>query len=337
MSARVAINGFGRIGRNTLRAAVRDAADIEIVALNDLTEPNTLAHLLKYDSVHGAFQGIVEVGDRALNINGNDVTVLSERDPADLPWEDLDIDVVIESTGFFRARPDAQKHLDAGAKKVLISAPAKDPDVTLCLGVNAETYDPDNHHIISNASCTTNCLAPVAKVINEQFGLERGWMTTIHAYTSDQRIQDLPHSDLRRARASAVSMIPTTTGAAKAVGLVLPDLVGKLDGCAVRVPTPNVSMVDLVAHVETRTSADEVNDAFRAAAGTESLQGILVVSEEPLVSIDYNGNPASSTVDAGFTSVVDGTLVQVMSWYDNEMGYSTRLKDLAEYVGAQLG
>ena len=337
MSARVAINGFGRIGRNTLRAAVRDAADIEIVALNDLTEPNTLAHLLKYDSVHGAFQGIVEVGDRALNINGNDVTVLSERDPADLPWEDLDIDVVIESTGFFRARPDAQKHLDAGAKKVLISAPAKDPDVTLCLGVNAETYDSDNHHIISNASCTTNCLAPVAKVINEQFGLERGWMTTIHAYTSDQRIQDLPHSDLRRARASAVSMIPTTTGAAKAVGLVLPDLVGKLDGCAVRVPTPNVSMVDLVAHVETRTSADEVNDAFRAAAGTESLQGILVVSEEPLVSIDYNGNPASSTVDAGFTSVVDGTLVQVMSWYDNEMGYSTRLKDLAEYVGAQLG
>ncbi|HJN47248.1 MAG TPA: type I glyceraldehyde-3-phosphate dehydrogenase, partial [Acidobacteriota bacterium] len=239
--------------------------------------------------------------------------------------------------GFFHARPDAQKHLDAGAKKVLISAPAKDPDVTLCLGVNAETYDSDNHHIISNASCTTNCLAPVAKVINEQFGLERGWMTTIHAYTSDQRIQDLPHSDLRRARASAVSMIPTTTGAAKAVGLVLPDLVGKLDGCAVRVPTPNVSMVDLVAHVETRTSADEVNEAFRAAAGTESLQGILVVSEEPLVSIDYNGNPASSTVDAGFTSVVDGTLVQVMSWYDNEMGYSTRLKDLAEYVGAQLG
>ena len=209
--------------------------------------------------------------------------------------------------------------------------------MTLCLGVNAETYDSDNHHIISNASCTTNCLAPVAKVINEQFGLERGWMTTIHAYTSDQRIQDLPHSDLRRARASAVSMIPTTTGAAKAVGLVLPDLVGKLDGCAVRVPTPNVSMVDLVAHVETSTSADEVNDAFRAAAGTESLQGILVVSEEPLVSIDYNGNPASSTVDAGFTSVVDGTLVQVMSWYDNEMGYSTRLKDLAEYVGAQLG
>tara|TARA_B100000929_G_scaffold78428_1_gene61200 strand:+ start:251 stop:1264 length:1014 start_codon:yes stop_codon:yes gene_type:complete len=337
MSARVAINGFGRIGRNTLRAAVRDAADIEIVALNDLTEPNTLAHLLKYDSVHGAFQGIVEVGDRALNINGNDVTVLSERDPADLPWEDLDIDVVIESTGFFRARPDAQKHLDAGAKKVLISAPAKDPDVTLCLGVNAETYDPDNHHIISNASCTTNCLAPVAKVINEQFGLERGWMTTIHAYTSDQRIQDLPHGDLRRARASAVSMIPTSTGAAKAVGLVLPDLVGKLDGCAVRVPTPNVSMVDLVAHVKTRTSADEVNDAFRAAAATESLRGILMVSEEPLVSIDYNGNPASSTVDSGFTSVVDGTLVQVMSWYDNEMGYSTRLKDLAEYVGAQLG
>ena len=337
MSARVAINGFGRIGRNMLRAAVRDAADIEVIALNDLTDPNTLAHLLKYDSVHGAFQGTVEVGDNALNINGNNVAVLSERDPANLPWGDLGIDIVIESTGFFRARPDAQKHLDAGAKKVLISAPAKDPDVTVCLGVNAETYDHDNHHIISNASCTTNCLAPIAKVINERFGLERGWMTTIHAYTSDQRIQDLPHSDLRRARASAVSMIPTTTGAAKAVGLVLPDLVGKLDGCAVRVPTPNVSMVDLVAHVGNRTSVDEVNDAFRAAAATEPLQGILVVSEEPLVSIDYNGNPASSTVDAGFTSVVDGTLVQVMSWYDNEMGYSTRLKDLTEYVGARLG
>ena len=337
MSARVAINGFGRIGRNTLRAAVRDDADLEIVALNDLTDPATLAHLLKHDSVHGAFQGTVEVGDNALAINGKDVAVLSERDPANLPWGDMGIDIVIESTGFFRARPDAQKHLDAGAKKVLISAPAPDPDVTVCLGVNAEAYDPDNHHIISNASCTTNCLAPVAKVINEQFGLERGWMTTIHAYTSDQRIQDLPHGDLRRARSAAVSMIPTTTGAAKAVGLVLPDLVGKLDGCAVRVPTPNVSMVDLVAHVAKSTSADEVNEAFRAAAATEALRGILMVSDEPLVSIDYNGNPASSTVDAGFTSVVDGTLVQVMSWYDNEMGYSTRLKDLAEYVGARLG
>ncbi len=336
MPARVAINGFGRIGRNTLRAAVRDNADIDIVALNDLTDPGTLAHLLKYDSVHGPFQGSVEAGDGALNINGESIRVLSERDPANLPWDELGIDIVIESTGFFSARPDAQKHIDAGAKKVLISAPAKDPDVTLCLGVNADSYDADSHHIISNASCTTNCLAPVAKVINDAFGLERGWMTTIHAYTSDQRIQDLPHGDLRRARAAAVSMIPTTTGAAKAVGLVLPELVGKLDGCAVRVPTPNVSMVDLVAQVGKSTSKDEVNDAFRAAAAEGSLQGILQVCEEPLVSVDFNGNPASSSVDAGFTSVVDGTLVQVMSWYDNEMGYSTRLKDLTEYVAAQL-
>jgi glyceraldehyde 3-phosphate dehydrogenase len=336
MPARVAINGFGRIGRNTLRAAVRDDADIDIVALNDLTDPGTLAHLLKYDSVHGPFQGTVAAGDGSLDINGESIRVLSERDPAKLPWSELGIDIVIESTGFFSARPDAQKHIDAGAKKVLISAPAKDPDVTVCLGVNADTYDAENHHIISNASCTTNCLAPVAKVINEQFGLQRGWMTTIHAYTSDQRIQDLPHKDLRRARAAAVSMIPTTTGAAKAVGLVLPDLVGKLDGCAVRVPTPNVSMVDLVAHVGKGTSKEEVNDAFRAAAADGPLEGILRVSDEPLVSIDFNGNPSSSTVDAGFTSVVDGTLVQVMSWYDNEMGYSTRLKDLTEYVAARL-
>jgi len=335
MPARVAINGFGRIGRNTLRAAFRDDADIDFVALNDLTDPATLAHLLKYDSVHGAFQGTVKVGDGGLEINGDKVKILSERDPAKLPWADLGVDIVIESTGFFTARADAQKHLDAGARKVLISAPAKEPDVTLCLGVNADIYDAANHHIISNASCTTNCLAPVAKVINESFGLTRGWMTTIHAYTSDQRIQDLPHKDLRRARAAAVSMIPTTTGAAKAVGLVLPELAGKLDGCSVRVPTPNVSLVDLVAHVGKATSKDEVNDAFRAAA-VGAMAGILAVSDEPLVSIDYNGNPASSTVDAGFTSVVDGTLVQVMSWYDNEMGYSTRLKDLTEYVAARL-
>jgi len=335
MPARVAINGFGRIGRNTLRAAFRDNADIDFVAFNDLTDPATLAHLLKYDSVHGAFTGTVEVGDGSLVINGDEVKILSERDPAKLPWGDLGVDIVIESTGLFRARADAQKHLAAGAKKVLISAPAKDPDVTVCLGVNIDAYDPENHHIISNASCTTNCLAPVAKVINEQFGMARGWMTTIHAYTSDQRIQDLPHGDLRRARAAAVSMIPTTTGAAKAVGLVLPELAGKLDGCSVRVPTPNVSMVDLVASVEKSTSADAVNDAFRAAAAGP-LAGILAVSDEPLVSIDFNGNPASSTVDAGFTSVVDGKLVQVMSWYDNEMGYSTRLKDLTEYVAARM-
>ena len=336
MSVRVAINGFGRIGRNTLRAAFRDDADIDFVAINDLTDPDTLAHLLRYDSVHGAFAGSVEVGDGTLTINGDKVKILSERDPAKLPWAELGVDIVIESTGFFTARADAQKHLDAGAQKVLISAPAKEPDVMVCLGVNEDTYDPDKHHIISNASCTTNCLAPVAKVINEQFGLQRGWMTTIHAYTSDQRIQDLPHQDLRRARAAAVSMIPTTTGAAKAVGLVLPELAGKLDGCAVRVPTPNVSMVNLVVHLEHSTSAEEVNDAFRAAAANEPLKGILSVSDEPLVSIDYNGNPSSSTVDAGFTSVVDGTLLQVMSWYDNETGYSTRLKDLTEYVAARL-
>ena len=336
MSARVAINGFGRIGRNTLRAAVRDGSDLDFVAINDLTDSATLAHLLKHDSVHGAFQGTVEVTDDGLIIDGDAVQVLSERDPGQLPWADLDIDIVIESTGFFRAREDARKHLDAGAKKVLISAPAKEPDVTLCLGVNADDYDADSHSIISNASCTTNCLAPVAKVLDAEFGLQRGWMTTIHAYTSDQRLQDMPHKDLRRARAAAESMIPTTTGAAKAVGLVLPGLVGKLDGCAVRVPTPNVSMVDLIAHVEKETSAEAVNDAFRAAASAAPLQGILAVSDEPLVSIDYNGNPHSSTVDAAFTSVVDGYLVQVMSWYDNEMGYSTRLKDLAEYVAERL-
>jgi len=336
MSARVAINGFGRIGRNTLRAAVRDDSDLEFVAINDLTDSAALAHLLKYDSVHGAFQGSVEVAGDALRVNGNEIRVLSERDPGRLPWADLGIDIVIESTGFFRARQDAQKHIDAGGKKVLISAPAKEPDVTICLGVNADDYDPDSHNIISNASCTTNCLAPVAKVLDACFGLQRGWMTTIHAYTSDQRLQDLPHSDLRRARAAAVSMIPTTTGAAKAVALVLPNLQGRLDGCAVRVPTPNVSMVDLVVHVEKETAAEAVNDAFRAAASTAPLQGILAVSDEPLVSIDYNGNPHSSTVDAGFTSVVDGRLVQVMSWYDNEMGYSTRLKDLTEYIAERL-
>ena len=336
MSARVAINGFGRIGRNTLRAAVRDGSDLDFVAINDLADSATLAHLLRHDSVHGGFHGTVEVADDGLNINGDAIQVLSERDPGRLPWGDLGIDIVIESTGFFIAREDARKHLDAGAKKVLISAPAKEPDVTLCLGVNADDYDADNHNIISNASCTTNCLAPVAKVLDAEFGLQRGWMTTIHAYTSDQCLQDLPHKDLRRARAAAVSMIPTTTGAAKAVGLVLPGLVGKLDGCAVRVPTPNVSMVDLIAHVEKETSAEAVNDAFRAAASAPPLQGILAVSDEPLVSIDYNGNPHSSTVDAAFTSVVDGHLVQVMSWYDNEMGYSTRLKDLTEYVAERL-
>ena len=335
MPARVAINGFGRIGRNTLRAALRDGSDLEFVALNDITDAETLAHLLAYDSVHGRFDGSVKAGDGELIVNSSSVKVSAVRDPADLPWKELEIDIVIESTGLFRARDDAQKHIDAGAKKVIISAPAKGPDVTICLGVNQEQYDADNHHIISNASCTTNCLAPVAKVLNQQFGIERGWMTTIHAYTSDQRLQDMPHKDPRRARAAALSMIPTTTGAARAVGLVLPELQGKLDGCAIRVPTPNVSVVDLIAHLGTDTDPEQVNQAFRdAAAGP--LQGILHLSEEPLVSIDFNGSPFSSIVDAEFTSVVDGRLVQILSWYDNEMGYSTRLKDLSEFVAQRL-
>ena len=335
MPARVAINGFGRIGRNTLRAALRDGSDLEFVALNDITDAETLAHLLAYDSVHGRFDGSVKAGEGELIVNSSSIRVTATRDPAELPWKELGVDIVIESTGLFRARDDAQKHIDAGAKKVIISAPAKGPDVTICLGVNQEQYDADNHHIISNASCTTNCLAPVAKVLNQEFGIERGWMTTIHAYTSDQRLQDMPHKDLRRARAAALSMIPTTTGAAKAVGLVLPELQGKLDGCAIRVPTANVSVVNLIVHLLTDTEPEQVNQAFRdAAAGP--LQGILKVSEEPLVSIDFNGSPYSSVVDAEFTSVVDGRLVQILSWYDNEMGYSTRLKDLSEYVAQTL-
>jgi glyceraldehyde 3-phosphate dehydrogenase len=335
MPARVAINGFGRIGRNTLRAALRDGSDLEFVALNDITDAETLAHLLAYDSVHGRFSGSVKAGDGELVVNSQSIKVSAIRDPADLPWKELDVDIVIESTGLFRSREDAKKHLDAGAKKVLISAPAKGPDFTVCLGVNQDQYDPDNHHIISNASCTTNCLAPVAKVLNDSFGIERGWMTTIHAYTSDQRLQDMPHKDLRRARAAAMSMIPTTTGAAKAVGLVLPELQGKLDGCAIRVPTANVSVVNLIVHLLNDTDPEQVNQTFRDAAA-EPLQGILKVSEEPLVSIDFNGSPYSSVVDAPFTNAVESRLVQVLSWYDNEMGYSTRLKDLAEYVSQTL-
>jgi len=335
MPARVAINGFGRIGRNTLRAALRDGSDLEFVAFNDITDAETLAHLLAYDSVHGRFDGTVKAGDGELIVNSSSIKVSAVRDPADLPWKEMGVDIVIESTGLFRGRDDAQKHIQAGAKKVIISAPAKGPDVTICLGVNQEQYDADNHHIISNASCTTNCLAPVAKVLNQEYGIERGWMTTIHAYTSDQRLQDMPHKDLRRARAAALSMIPTTTGAAKAVGLVLPELQGKLDGCAIRVPTPNVSVVDLIAHLGTETDPEQVNQAFREAAAGP-LKGILHLSEEPLVSIDHNGSPFSSVVDAEFTSVVDGRLVQILSWYDNEMGYSTRLKDLSEYVAQSL-
>jgi len=330
MSVKVAINGFGRIGRNVLRAA-QGNSDIDIVAINDLTDSATLAHLLKYDSVHGTFSADVKAQDGAILVNGKAIKVCSERDPANLPWKDLGVEIVIESTGLFTKRADAAKHIDAGARKVIISAPGKDVDLTVCMGVNESSYDPAQHHVVSNASCTTNCLAPVAKVIMEQFGIVKGLMTTVHAYTNDQRILDLPHSDLRRARAAALSMIPTTTGAAKAVALVLPELKGKLDGLAVRVPTPNVSLVDLVVETEKATTIEEVNAALKAAA-EGPLKGILAFCEEPLVSIDFNGSPASSTVDAQTTSVIGGTMVKVMSWYDNEWGYSNRIVDLTSLM-----
>ena len=335
MSVRVAINGFGRIGRNVLRAAKRDNADIDFVAVNDLADAGTLAHLLQYDSVHGRYDGDVKAEDGLLHVDGDTIQVLSQRDPANLPWEELGVDVVIESTGFFRQRDQASKRLQAGAKKVIISAPAGDPDFTVCLGVNEADYDASAHNIISNASCTTNCLAPVAKVLHQEFGIEKGWMTTIHAYTSDQSILDAPHKDLRRARSAALSMIPTTTGAAKAVALVLPELKGKLDGFAIRVPTADVSIVDLVVKVGRTTSAEEVNAKLREAAAGP-MAGVLAGSDEPLVSVDYTGNQNSSTVDAEFTKVVGGDLVQIMSWYDNEMGYSARVKDLCEYIGTRL-
>jgi glyceraldehyde 3-phosphate dehydrogenase len=337
MSIRVAINGFGRIGRNVLRAAKKNkVGDLDFVAVNDLTDAATLAHLLRYDSVHGAYPGEVEVRDGALAVDGDEVRVLSERDPSNLPWKELGVDIVIESTGFFRDRAGASKHLEAGARKVIISAPAKNEDVTIVLGVNQDMYDPDSHDVISNASCTTNCLAPVAKVLMDRFGFRHGYMTTIHSYTNDQSILDLPHKDLRRARAAALSMIPTTTGAAKATGLVLPELVGKLDGLSIRVPTPDVSLVDLVAEVEKDTNVGEVNEAFRAAAGGE-LEGILGYTDEPLVSVDFTGNSNSSIVDGASTGVIDGRLVKVLAWYDNEWGYSCRVVDLARFVGERLG
>lgn len=330
MTVRVAINGFGRIGRIVLRAAT--AYDgIEFVAVNDITDEKTLAHLLKYDSVHGIFQGTVEAGKGFITVNGKKINVFAERDPANLPWKSLGIDVVVESTGLFRDREKASKHLTAGAKKVIITAPAKNPDVTIVLGVNNEMYDKNKHHLISNASCTTNCLAPVAKVLLDQFGIERGLMTTIHSYTNDQKILDLPHSDLRRARAAAMSMIPTTTGAAKAVSLVLPLLTGKLDGMAIRVPAPNVSIVDLCVQTSRSTTAEEVNAALKKAAET-SLKGYLQYVEEELVSIDFTGNSSSSIVDASLTKVMDGTLVKVLSWYDNEYGYSCRVRDLITFL-----
>jgi glyceraldehyde 3-phosphate dehydrogenase len=330
MSVKIAINGFGRIGRNVLRAA-RNTSEFEIVAINDLTSPKTLAHLLKYDSIHGIFAADISTTEDGLKVDGKSIKVFSERDPAALPWKELGIDIVIESTGFFTNGKDAGKHIQAGARKVVISAPGKEVDLTVCMGVNEELYDATRHHIVSNASCTTNCLAPIAKVLLENFGIVKGLMTTVHAYTNDQSILDLPHSDMRRARAAALSMIPTTTGAAKAVALVLPQLQGKLDGLAVRVPTPNVSLVDLVVETEKATTIEEVNGAMKAAADGP-LQGILAYSEEPLVSCDFNGNPASSTLDAATTIVIGGNMVKVMSWYDNEWGYSNRIVDLVKLM-----
>jgi glyceraldehyde 3-phosphate dehydrogenase len=337
MAIRIGINGFGRIGRNTLRAAkAMGATELDFVAVNDITDTRTLAHLLKYDSVHGRFPGEVTADNDGLVVNGDAVRVLAEKDPAKLPWKDLGVDVVLESTGRFTDRDQAALHLAAGARKVIISAPAKKEDITVVYGVNHEKYDAARHHVISNASCTTNCLVPVVKVILDRFGFTSGFMTTVHSYTNDQQILDLPHKDLRRARAAALSIIPTTTGAAKATALVLPEVKGKIDGVSLRVPTPDVSVVALTCVVEKATSADEVNNAFRAAAKHGPLEGILTVSDEPLVSVDYIGSLQSSTVDALSTNVVGGTLVNVTSWYDNEMGYSARCVDLLQYVGSRL-
>ena len=333
MAVKVGINGFGRIGRNVFRAAHASGADIEFVAVNDLVDAPTVAHLLKYDSILGRFPGEVEAGDGSISVGGSELKLLSERDPADLPWGDLGVDVVIESTGLFTAREDAAKHLAAGARKVIISAPAKEPDVTVALGVNFETaYDRDSHDIISNASCTTNCLAPLAKVLNDEFGIEQGLMTTIHAYTADQRLQDMPHKDLRRARAAALNLIPTTTGAAKAVGLVLPELNGKLNGFAMRAPVATGSVVDLVFTTPEPTDADAVNAAVKAAA-EGPMKGILAYTEDPIVSTDIIGDSHSSIFDAGQTMTIgDGRMVKAVSWYDNEWGYSNRCVELAGKV-----
>jgi len=330
MAIRVGINGFGRIGRNIMRAALGDKS-IDFVAVNDITDARTLAHLLKYDSVLGNLDRDIKASGDAISVDGDEFKVLSVKDPAQLPWKDLGVDVVYESTGKFTKRDDAAKHLSAGAKKVIITAPATGPDVTLVIGVNDAAYDKSKHHVISNASCTTNCVAVLAKVIHDRFVIRKGWMTTVHAYTNDQNLLDLPHKDLRRARAAALSIIPTTTGAAKAVGEVLPELKGKLDGIAMRVPTPNVSIVDLVALVDRKTTADEVNGALKAAADGP-LKGILQFCEEPLVSIDFRRNAYSSIVDAEYTRVMDGDFVKAMAWYDNEWGYSSRCVDLVKKI-----
>jgi glyceraldehyde 3-phosphate dehydrogenase len=334
MSVKVGINGFGRIGRNVFRAALGNS-NVEIVAINDLTDANMLAHLLKYDTVHGTLQEDVTVDGEYLVVGGHKVKVIAERDPAQLGWGGLGVDVVVESTGRFTKREDAAKHLEAGAKKVIISAPADNEDITIVMGVNEDQYDANNHHVLSNASCTTNCLAPFAKVLNDTFGIKRGMMTTIHSYTNDQQILDLPHKDYRRARAAAENMIPTSTGAAKAVALVLPELKGKLNGMAMRVPTPNVSIVDLVMELDKDVTAEDVNAALRTAA-EGPLKGILAYSDLPLVSTDYNGSTASSTIDALSTMVLEGNMVKVLSWYDNEVGYSNRVVDLCDYL-AQKG
>jgi glyceraldehyde 3-phosphate dehydrogenase len=332
MPIRVAINGFGRIGRNILRAAKKYDADLDFVAVNDLTDNKTLAHLLKYDSVHGRYPGEVEAVSDGLKVDGDTVRVVSEKDPAKLPWKDLGVDIVFEATGRFTNREDAAKHLSAGARKVMITAPAKGEDITIVLGVNEKKYEADKHHVLSNASCTTNCLVPVVKVLLDNFGFRKGLMTTVHSYTNDQNILDLPHKDLRRARAAGMSIIPTTTGAAKATSLVIPELKGRIDGVAMRVPTPDVSMVDLTAELEKTVTVDSLNAAFKSAAAT-TLKGILAVSDEPLVSVDYIGNPASSIVDLLSTMVLDERLVKVIAWYDNEWGYSTRCVDLAVFLG----
>jgi glyceraldehyde 3-phosphate dehydrogenase len=328
---RVGINGFGRIGRNFFRASLTRDADFEIVAANDLGDADTMAHLLKFDSTLGPLDGEVAVEDGVLHAGGSKIKLLVERDPAAMPWDELGVDIVVESTGFFTKREGAQKHLDAGAKKVVISAPATDPDITVCLGVNFDQYDPDKHNIISNASCTTNCLGPLAKVLNDSFGVEQGFMTTIHAYTADQRLQDMPHDDLRRARAAAINLIPTSTGAAKAIGLVLPELAGKLDGVAVRAPVPTGSVTDLTAIVSKAASKDEVNEAFAAAAADGSLKGYLQYSSDPLVSTDINQSPYSCIFDSKLT-MANGNLVKVFGWYDNEWGYSCRLVDLVSKI-----
>jgi len=338
MAIKVGINGFGRIGRQVLRAAKEQGvADLDFVAVNDLTDTKTLAHLFKYDSVHGIYEGSVEAREGAIIVDGDEIKVLAEKDPAALPWRDLGVDVVLESTGRFTKADDARKHMTAGARKVIISAPAKGEDITIVMGVNSDRYDPAAHHIISNASCTTNCLVPMVKVVRDAFGFRHGSMVTIHSYTNDQQILDLPHKDLRRARAAAMSMIPTTTGAAVATSLVIPEVKGKIDGISIRVPTPDVSLTDLTVEVERATTVEEVNAAFRSASESGPLEGVLGYSEVPLVSVDYIGNPNSCTLDALSTNVIDGTLVKISGWYDNEWGYSSRCVDLLRMVGARLG